>query len=260
MQKSISFKNANLSFSDEGKGTAVVLLHGFLENRLMWKGITLQLAKKNRVIAIDLLGHGQSDCLGYMHTMALFAEAVAAVLKHLRIRKYFLVGHSLGGYVSLQLAKNYALQIKGLCLLNSTSNADSEERKKIRTRANKLAQNNFKNLVTMSVSNLFHSDNLFTYKTQIIALQKEALQTSLQSYMAAQEGMKKRVNTNEVLANNTFKKLIIVGQNDPVLPVEASLQEAKNTNTKVVVLSGGHMSTIENTSEVITELQKFIKD
>ena len=57
MQKSITFKKINISFSDVGKGTAIVLIHGFLENKTMWKNIVPTLSQRNRVISIDLLGH-----------------------------------------------------------------------------------------------------------------------------------------------------------------------------------------------------------
>ncbi len=259
MQESITFKNATLSFSDQGKGTAIVLLHGFLENSTMWKNIIPHLLKKNRVITIDLLGHGKSDCLGYVHSMELFAESIEAVLKHLKLRKYILVGHSLGGYISLALAKINPNKIKGLCLMNSTSEKDSEERKKLRTRANKMAQQNFNNMVKMSVSNLFNPDNLSKFKAEIEAVKNEALQTSIQGYIAANEGMKLRENTNDVLKNNTFEKLIIIGEKDPVLDYETSLEEAKKTNSEVVVFPDGHMSHIENTEELIEKLTKFIK-
>ena len=76
MQKSISFKKARISFSDIGKGTAVVLLHGFLENSSMWKDVIPQLSKRNRIIAIDLLGHGKSDCLGYVHSMSCLQKVL----------------------------------------------------------------------------------------------------------------------------------------------------------------------------------------
>ena len=159
----LNFKNANIFYTDEGKGTAVMLIHGFLENSTMWDKIKPELIKKNRIITVDLLGHGKSDCLGYVHSMELFAETIDAVLKHLRIRKYILVGHSLGGYISLALAKINFTKIKGLCLLNSTSYEDSEERKKLRIRANKMVQNNFENMVKLSISNLFHQENLAAF-------------------------------------------------------------------------------------------------
>tara|TARA_B110000046_G_C13022965_1_gene412257 strand:+ start:1580 stop:2359 length:780 start_codon:yes stop_codon:yes gene_type:complete len=255
----LEYKNAAIFYTDQGKGTVVVLIHGFLENSSMWNKITPELSKKNRVITIDLLGHGKSDCLGYVHSMELFAATIKAVLKHLKIRKYILVGHSLGGYISLALAKINPLQIKGLCLLNSTSNEDSEERKELRTRANKMVQNNFETMVKLSVSNLFHQGSLLKFKQEIEAVKEEALQSSIQGYIAANEGMKNRENTNHILVESNFKKLLIIGEKDPVLKHQTSLKEAKKTNSKVVVFSDGHMSHIENTTELITVLKDFVK-
>ena len=259
MQKSITFKNTNISFSDEGKGTAVVLIHGFLENSTMWNEITPEILKKNRVITIDLLGHGKSDCLGYVHSMELFAETIAAILKHLRIRKSVLIGHSLGGYVALAYAEKHPQKVKGLCLMNSTSYDDEEERKTLRTRANKMIQNNFTNMVRMSFSNLFSVKSREIYREEMNSSIQEALQTSLQGYIAAQEGMKLRPNRNHVLAENNFKKLIIAGEKDPVLNVNLINEEAKKTNSEVVVFSNGHMSHIENKDDVLDVLKNFIK-
>ena len=259
MQKSITFKNANISFSDVGKGTVAVLIHGFLENSTMWKNIIPELSKRNRIISIDLLGHGNSDCLGYVHSMELFAETIEAVLKHLRIRKCILIGHSLGGYVSLALAEKNPQKIKGLCLMNSTSNADSDELKIRRERANKMVQNNFENLVRMSFANLFGVASRTTFATEINLALKEALKTPIQGYIAANQGMKIRPNRNHILTENVFKKLIIVGEKDSVLDFKASLKEANSTNSEIMVLSNGHMSHIENKSELIKALKCFIK-
>lgn len=258
MTKIITFKNANISFSDVGKGIAVVLIHGFLENSTMWDKIIPELSKRNRIITIDLLGHGKTDCLGYVHSMELFAETIEAVLKHLRIRKCVLIGHSLGGYVALAFAEKHPQKIKGFCLLNSTSNADDEELKIRRERANKMVQNNFENLVKMSFSNLFGLESRITFKNEIQLALQEALQTPLQGYIAAQEGMRIRPNRNHILAENNFKKLIIVGEKDPVLDYKKSLLEAKKTNTEIVVLSNGHMSHIENSEELTLILKEFI--
>lgn len=256
----LDYKNASIFYTDHGKGTAVVLIHGFLENSTMWKHIIPEISRRNRIITVDLLGHGKSDCLGYVHSMAMFSETIEAVLKHLKIRKYILVGHSLGGYISLALAKKKPSKIKGLCLLNSTSNEDSEERKMLRTRANKMVQNNFESLVNMSISNLFHPQNLSQFKDEIEAVKKEALKTSIQGYIAANEGMKNRENTNHVLAEGTFKKLLIIGGKDPVLEYQTSLEEAKKTNSELVVFPDGHMSHIENRVALIAVFKDFLKN
>lgn len=259
MLKSIIFKNAQISFSVVGEGSAIVLLHGFLENLTMWNTIIPHFSKKHKVISIDLLGHGKSDCLGYVHSIELFSETVEAVLKHLKIRKCTLIGHSLGGYVALAFADKNPQKVKALCLLNSTSNEDSEERKELRTRANKMVQTNFQSMVKMAISNLFYQKNVALFTSEIEILKKEALTTSLQGYMAAQEGMKIRPNSNHVLTNAPFKKILIIGEKDPVLDAKMSVEEAQKTNTDFVVFSGGHMSYIENKLELINTLKEFLK-
>jgi pimeloyl-ACP methyl ester carboxylesterase len=259
MQKSITFKNANISFSDEGKGNAIVLIHGFLENATMWKDVVPELSKRNRILTFDLLGHGKSDCLGYVHSMELFAESIEVILKHLQIRTCILVGHSLGGYVALAFAEKHPQKIKGLCLMNATSNEDDEDRKTLRTRANKMIQNNFTNMIRMSFTNLFGEKSRLLFKDEINNALKEALQTPVQGYIAAQEGMKIRLNRNAVLNKNSFKKLLIVGENDPVLSFRSSLEEARKTNSEIVFFSNGHMPHIENKTALITTLKTFVK-
>ena len=259
MEKSLSFKNIKISYTDSGKGPVVVLLHGFLENKRMWKEIVPKVSNTNRVLAIDLLGHGQTDCLGYVHSMELMAEVVLAVLKLLRIRKITIIGHSMGGYVSLALADKRPEMIRGLCLLNSTSLSDDTVRKKLRERANKMVQSNFTNMVRMSFVNLFGEENKAVFAFEIENALNDALKTSLQGYMACQEGMRIRPNRMAVLKNYSFKKLYILGKKDPVLSVEEALEEAKEIQAESVILSGGHMSHIENTNELLIALQKFVK-
>ena len=259
MEKSLLFKNTKISYTDYGKGAVVVLLHGFLENKLMWEKIIPVISRNKRVVAIDLLGHGGTECLGYIHTMELMAEAVAAVLKSLRIRKITLIGHSMGGYVSLALSEKKPEMIRGLCLLNSTANSDNQQRKKLRERANKMAQTNLSNIVTMSFINLFSEKSKEIFNSEIQLALSEALQTSLQGYSACQEGMKIRQNRLNVLKNNHFKKLFILGKKDPVLPLEKGIKEAEETQSETVVLSGGHMSHIENSDKLIKVLNTFIR-
>jgi len=259
MQKSLTFKNANISFSDQGTGTAVVLIHGFLENTTMWKNVVPEISKRNRVVTIELLGHGKTDCIGYMHTMELFAETIAAVLKELKIRKCILVGHSLGGYIALAFAEKHPQKVKGLCLMNATSNEDTAERKALRLRANKMITNNFRNMVRMSFANLFGPKSKTIFKEEMELAILEALQTPMQGYIAAQEGMQLRANRNHVLTDNSFKKLLIIGKKDPVLDFETSLDEAEKTNSAFVVFENGHMPHIENKLALNDALKEFMK-
>lgn len=258
MQNQIHFKQTPVSFSDQGKGTAVVLLHGFLENSLMWKDVQPILIKTNRVISIDLLGHGQTGCLGYVHSMELMAEAVHAVLKSLRLRRVILIGHSMGGYVSLAFSEKHPDMVKGLCLMNSTAQADSEERKELRARANKMVQTNFENMVRMSVGNLFKPESHALFPEEVQWVREEALKTSVQGYIAGMEGM--RIRPDRVSVLHTIEHVFfIIGRYDPVLEADDIVEEAKNVNAEYVVLTRGHMSHIENKEELISALSTFVK-
>ncbi|MFN7100384.1 MAG: alpha/beta fold hydrolase [Flavobacterium sp.] len=258
--KQILFKNTTISFTDEGKGTAIVLLHGFLENKSMWDFYVPELAKKNRVISIDLLGHGSTECLGYVHTMEDNADVVHAVLSELRIRKAIFVGHSMGGYVALAFAELYPDMIKGLVLLNSTARADSEERKKNRDRAIKAVKQSFVNFISLSIGNLFSENNRERLAATIENVKKEALKTPLQGIVASLEGMKIRQDREVLLHLTPFPKLLILGEKDPVLNYEETKEQIENTAVQLITFPDGHMSHIENQDELLAVLLSFFKN
>jgi len=260
MSAFITFKNTKINFSEYGKGNVVILLHGFLENSTMWADVIPQISKQNRVIAIDLLGHGQTECLGYVHSMELMAEAVHAVTKHLKIRRATFIGHSMGGYVALAYAEKYPDAIKGLCLMNSTSKADSLERKKNRERAIKAVKQNHKTFVRISISNLFRPKNRTLFAAKIKEIKREALKTPLQSIIGALEGMKIRQDREDVLRFGPFKKMMMISKKDPVLNFESLLEQTKNTDIITVQLPDGHMSHIEDYELFSYNIMHFVEN
>lgn len=257
--KQIIYKNTAISFSDIGTGTAVVLLHGFLENKTMWKDLTPILSKKNRVITIDLLGHGQSDCLGYVHSMEDNAEIVKAVLSHLRIRKAAFVGHSMGGYVALAFAELFPQFLKGVVLINSTAKEDSNERKINRERAVKVVKQNYINFIRMSISNLFSANNRERLDKEIENVKLEALKTPLQGIVASLEGMKIRKDRQFILKEALFPIILILGKKDEVLLYNDNKSQIENTNTELITFPDGHMSHIENKEDLEKVIISFLK-
>ena len=257
--KHLFFKNTKISFSDTGKGTAIVLLHGFLENQRMWDGFVVSFSKKYRIINIDLLGHGQTECLGYVHSMEDNADMVHAVLSELRIRKAILVGHSMGGYVALALAELFPETIKGLVLLNSTTRADSEERKTNRDRAIAAVKQNYTNFIRLSITNLFSENNRERLISEIENVKIAALKTPLQGIVASLEGMKIRKDREVLLHFAPFPVLLILGQQDPVLNYEETKEQIENTPTQLVSFPDGHMSHIENAVALEKVLLDFFK-
>ena len=258
--KLLNYKNIDIAYSDTGKGTAIVLLHGFLENSTMWHYFAGEFAKKYRVITVDLLGHGQTGCLGYIHTMEDMADAVHAVLHELRIRKAVFMGHSMGGYVALAFAELYPDMVKGIVLQNSTSLADSDERKKNRDRAIKAVKQNYTAFIRMSITNLFSEDNREQFAAEIETLRTEALKTPLQGIVAALEGMKVRKDREVILHFAPYPILLVLGKQDQSLVYDEHAGQAEGTEVKFVTYPHGHMSHIESRDELLKEVLEFFKN
>jgi pimeloyl-ACP methyl ester carboxylesterase len=253
------YKNISISYTDNGKGTAVVLLHGFLENQTMWNAFIPQLTKKNRVITIDLLGHGETECLGYVHSMEDQADMVHNVLHQLKIRKAVLIGHSMGGYIALAFAELYPEMVKGILLQNSTSRADSDERKLNRDRAIVAVKQNYTNFVRMSIANLFSENNRERLAEQIEKVKIEALKTPLQGIVASLEGMKIRKDREVILHFAPYPIQLVLGKKDGVLNYDDSIDQIENTKVQLTTFPDGHMSHIENQEELLKVFISFLK-
>ena len=238
---------------------AVVLLHGFLENKQMWNAFIPELSKRNRVIAIDLLGHGATECLGYIHTMEDQADMVQSVLQELKIRKTVLIGHSMGGYIGLAFAELYAENVKGIVLLNSTSKADSEERKINRDRAIVAVKQNYSNFIRMSIANLFSESNRERLTEVIEQVKIEALKTPLQGIVASLEGMKIRKDREIILHFASYPIQLVLGKKDGVLIYEDNLDQIEGTKVQLTTFEDGHMSHIENQTELLALLLQFLR-
>lgn len=255
----LEHKGIQINYYVEGKGDAIILLHGFLENSSMWSSLIPEITKTHKTISIDLLGHGKTDCLGYIHSMELMAEIVEAVLIYLKIKKSIFIGHSMGGYVALAFAEKNPEALNGLCLMNSTFEADDNERKLLRTRANDMVKSNFKNMVRMSFTNLFSNESKILYKKELDSALNEALKTSLQGYIACNEGMKIRKNRAKLFINLPIKKSIIIGIKDPVIEPESIKKQLINSDVEIIEFPDGHMSHIENTKELAYNVLRFIE-
>ncbi len=253
----IHYKKIAVSYDDVGKGEPIVLLHGFLENKKMWAFFVDSFQSKFRVITIDLLGHGQTSALGYVHTMQENAEMVAMVLTALQIKKCIIIGHSMGGYVALELAKNKSHEVQKLVLLNSTSLPDSAEKKANRDRAIVAVKKDYQTFVRLSIANLFSVENRERLATEIENTKIEALKTPLQGIVASLEGMKIRSDNNDFFRNLEIPKLLILGEKDAVLPCQETAIQTENSDIQLKKLSFGHMSHMENKEELLLIFEFF---
>lgn len=255
------YRSTRIHYTEWGRGRALLLLHGFLGNRQMWNDFALKLSQRYRVVAIDLLGHGESECVGYVHTMEEMAQATEAVCRKLRIRRASLVGHSMGGYVALAFADLYPDRISRLCLFFSHAAADSAERKKSRRAAAKLVVQNPNSFVRKTLPRLFRYTFRKNYPELVHQALLIALDTPPRGIVAALEGMALRPSREIILKFPPYSLYYIAGRFDPVLPIsEARRQMQLGEKIKGFVLhQAGHMGHLEEPARCLDLLEEFMQ-
>lgn len=252
---------AKVRYADVGKGRVVVLLHGFLENLEVWfgNGFAQDLARHYRVIAIDLPGHGKTECIGYVHRMERMAAVVKGVMDELGLRRYTIVGHSMGGYVSLAFAEKYPEHLCGLCLFHSSSYADSHAKKIDRERAIRLVKKSPAKYTSALIQNLFALANVKYFRNEIAWLRRMAAKTKPQGIIASLEGMKIRRSRENVLRNAPFPVLMIAGKRDNVIPLEVSEKQKDIAQDEryLALEKCGHMGFLEAKEKSLKKLTAF---
>jgi pimeloyl-ACP methyl ester carboxylesterase len=254
------FRGATIAYSVKGKGRAILLIHGFLGAKEVWKDYESRLAKNFKVISIDLPGHGNSDCIGYVHNMELMAECCKNALHHLSIRKAIIVGHSLGGYVSLAFGEKFPDAVLGLILVNSTAKGDSADRKKSRNQLIKMVKKDRLKIVGLLVPSFFSIKNRKT-TWQVKRYLKLAKNCSEQAIIATAEGMKIRKEREIVLKFAPYPYHYIIGKQDSILPWKQLVKETEiGMNGSYSLLEdASHMSLMESKEQVFRIIKSFSK-
>ncbi len=112
---------ARVHYVNYGKGhEALVLAHGWTSNLDFWRNQVSEFAKRNRVIAIDLPGHGLSDKPQITYSMDLFARAIDAVLRDAHVDRAVLVGHSMGTPVVRQFYRKYPEKTRAIVIVDGS--------------------------------------------------------------------------------------------------------------------------------------------
>ncbi len=255
----INFRNTPIFYETYGKGPAIVLLHGFLESSTMWSSLISKLEENHTVVTLDFPGLGKSGVIEKIHTMEMMAEVVVSILNHLKIKSATFIGHSMGGYVTLAIAELYVDKVEKIVLLNSSSMSDSEERKKTRDRAIRVLKKNPKAFISMAIGNLAVESSREKFTEKIESLKEHAYSFPLEGITAALKGMRDRKDRTETLRNFPGPKYMILAQDDPIISVEENLQLGKEAEVGTKVISGGHMSMIENEEAVLDFIESILK-
>ena len=259
MKNFIIFKNKHIYYQIYGKGQAIVLLHGFMESMEIWNDIALKRSKKYRVITIDLPGHGKSENIDSIHSIHLMAEAVHAVLQEIQVSSCIMIGHSMGGYVTLEFADLYKSYLKGFGLFHSHPLEDSVEVKNNRNKVIEAVNQNHKIFVTGFFPALFAKENIDKFSKEIKEIEILALKMSKESINAAVAGMRDRSDKTQTLINAKAPFLAILGKEDFRIPLNSMLPTFILAEKSCInVLDHvGHMGFIEAKEDSIRIISGF---
>jgi pimeloyl-ACP methyl ester carboxylesterase len=249
-----------LEYNDTGHGFPLVLLHGFCESRSLWKYCEKELSAHYRVISPDLPGFGESRLEDSNISIEYFAEKIKYLLDELKIEKCIMIGHSLGGYITLAFAEKYELRLKGIGMFHSTAFADTEEKKENRNKTIEFIRKHGVPMFAQSfVPPLFSLRNRELLKIEIQELIEISSSSSEAGVIETTKAMRDRKDRVHVLKAVNFPVLYVVGKKDGSVPLEKSLEQCYLPKHSIVhfLENAGHMGMIENKPETIKILHNF---
>jgi len=244
MERSVEYKGGRLFYTVEGDGETIVLVHGYLESSEVWGEFAENLATDFRVISVDLPGNGKSSLYGDTHTMCFLADAIIRIIDSEKISKVTLVGHSLGGYVSLSIVERFPERLMGYVLFHSHPFADSDEVKRNRIREIDIVLSGKKAIIyPVNIPKMFADSNLDRFsealeKSKMIASEHEA-----DGIVSVLIGMMNRKARDIVMTHSGVPVMIILGTMDNYIDYGAMVK-------KVILPPGGQMVTLKGSGHM----------
>ncbi len=260
---SFRYRNKNVFYRKEGKGKPVMLVHGFAENGNIWNKQIDSLKENNLLIIPDLPGSGDSEMLDGEVLIKDYAEVLKAIAggEFKNNEKFSLIGHSMGGYITLAFAEKYPQLLNSFGLFHSSAFADNDE--KILTRKKGIdfiKKNGSEPFLKTSIPNLFYEETKKEKPELTGQLFDLAKDISAEALIQYYEGMIRRPDRTSVL--KTFEKpvLFIIGKYDTSVPLQASLQQCHLPAVSVVHIlqKSAHMGMWEEEELSNSYLKNFL--
>jgi pimeloyl-ACP methyl ester carboxylesterase len=232
-EKTIVYQSARIFYRIAGQGKPVILLHGFGEDGSIWQNQATFLQNHFHLIIPDLPGSGTSESIADM-TM----DGMAGLVKEIitiefpetsnEAGSFVLIGHSMGGYITLAFAQNYPAIPAAFGLFHSSAFADSEEKKTSRLKSIEFINKNgaYEFLKTSLPGLFWHGHNglkaINPYEIDLVENGKNFSPAALVAYYYAMINRPDRIT---VLQNFNRPVLFIIGENDPAIPFDQSLKQ-----------------------------------
>jgi pimeloyl-ACP methyl ester carboxylesterase len=247
---------AALTYDDEGPregdGVPLVFVHGWTANRHRWDHQVAHFAEKRRVIRLDLRGHGESGGAG-VRTIEELARDVLALLDHLEIERFVLVGHSMGGMISQTIALAHPERVERLVLVNSIGRMTYSRGRGLLMAASSRVP--FKLFVAANIQRAFAPG----YPREEIREYIRASSATPREVVMTLYGAMRAFDVLDRLGEISTPTLLVHGYYDIQLPVSQMLRMAKACqDAEVRILDAGHELPVEKPAELTATLDRFL--
>jgi pimeloyl-ACP methyl ester carboxylesterase len=257
----VKIDNKNIHYQISGKGLVLVLLHGYLETHQLWDNILLRLSENYCIICPDLPGQGESE-VHSNQTVESMAKAIYDLTQFLKIERFHLFGHSMGGYVTLAFAELFPEKLITFGLLHSHPFEDSIEKKIARNNEINFVNKGKRELIIrQSIPGYFATSFAETHNDIINRSICFALKTNDDGMKACITAMQQRPDRLNVLKNSKIPSLWIAGRKDKLFSCNLAIETAKKLeNTKFYILEqSGHVGMTEEPEKTIEILTQFLQ-
>lgn len=250
-----------MQYTAIGKGQPLVLIHGFGEDRHIWDSMVPALARSARLILPELPGTGNSAAEQAL-TMESMATGIKAILDQEGIEKAILIGHSMGGYISLAFTALFPESLKALGLFHSTAFADPPARREARLKNMEfIARHGTASFLTTSTPNLFAASNRTRLKTTIDQLIQANSHIPDRALIAFTEAMRIRPDRRDILQQLKQPVLFIIGKEDQAVPFADAMQQVYLPDLSYIHIlkQSGHMGMLEENDKSTRAILQFLQ-
>lgn len=226
-EKTVQFQGQSIYYRTEGAGRPVMLVHGFAEDGTVWENQIPFLKEHCKLIIPDLPGSGQSVAADTGNwSMEYFADCLQVIVQEEKMQQFIMVGHSMGGYITLAFAEKYPDQLAAFSLFHSSAFADSEEKVATRRKGIKfIGDNGAKKFLEQSIPNLFSEETKKQHPGMVSNFLTRFTNFSAGSLVGYYEAMILRPDRTYVLKNFSRPVQFIMGKYDTAVPLEQGLQQ-----------------------------------
>lgn len=263
MNGKVTFRNTELNYTRSGSGPALVLVHGFPQSSEVWAEFAKELSKNFTVVTPDLPGHGKSGMPQNISSMGDYAEAVHSIVSHSGLKKFTLIGHSMGGYIALAYARKFNEEnlLNGIGLFHSTSFPDNDEKKAARNRSIEFVNKDRAGFSTELIPNLFAKENWARCAREIDMLKTIAQECSSQSMAASLTAMRDREDSSDFLKNTSLPFLFIMGKKDNAVPFDKNfiITSFPKKSFALLLEDVGHQGFFEAKEETLFSVRNFLE-